>query len=125
MLLLVGFFTSCLAQQDTTLKEYAGNFVFPDSSVVSYVNITFHEGTLSYTSDQGNGLLVKQKGDTFSIPSHSGTGYFKRDDNKKINGIVIDVMGYHLTGTKENNTTGCLLPRRWLRQSNKQAVATC
>lgn len=126
ILLLAGVFTRSLAQKDADLKEYTGNFIFPDSSVISYVTITLHEGVLNYTSDQGNGSLVKQKGDSFSIPSHSGTGYFKRDDNRKINGIVIDVMGYHLIGTreKENNTTGWLLPGRLLWEGNKPSATS-
>ncbi|MDE3237249.1 MAG: hypothetical protein KGO81_14975 [Bacteroidota bacterium] len=85
---------------DSTLNQYVGNYTFPAGGVISYVNIVFTNGSLSYTSDGGEGVLVKQAVDTFSAPAHSGKVYFTRGDDKKIKGIVIDAMGYHMEGIK-------------------------
>ena len=74
--LLASFFTAALAQTDSTLKEYTGNFTFPEGSIINTLNITYSDSSLTYTSDRENGLLIKQKADTFSIPSRSGTAFF-------------------------------------------------
>lgn len=100
-IVFAGFFTSAFAQKDSTLKEYTGNFIFPEGSVITYVNIVYSDSLLVYNSEQGKGILTKQKEDTFAIPSHSGTAFFTRDGEKRVAGIIIDVMGYHLVGTKE------------------------
>lgn len=124
-ILLAGCFTAAFSQADTTLKEYTGNFTFPEGSVISYVNIVYGDSSLTYTSDRGNGLLVKQIADTFSIPSHSGMAFFVRDTQKNITGVIIDVMGYHLIGTKESHGQGTMLKSRLLFKKQDIVLSAC
>jgi hypothetical protein len=93
------------AQQDSTLKEYLGNYTFSGDSPISYVNVGYNGGSLGYSTDRGDGQLIKEGLDSFSAPAHSGKVYFKRDSTQKVVGVIIDAMGYHLIGTKDKPTT--------------------
>ncbi|MFY8129006.1 MAG: hypothetical protein ACOVMM_11555 [Chitinophagaceae bacterium] len=103
--LIIGCFTSiiCFCQTDSTLKEFAGKYTFPAGSVLSEVSIVYENGSLTVNTVMGSSALVKKEGDIFSISQYNGTATFTRDANKKVNGITIDALGYHLEGTKENS----------------------
>ena len=91
------------AQQDSTYKEYAGKYNFPDGSVITNVIVSFDNGALSMSSSQGNSSLDKTStADVFVITSFQGTASFRRNDAKKVIGVVIEAMGYHLEGAKDN-----------------------
>ena len=100
LVLLFVFCASTNAQTDS-LQQYTGNFLFPEGSVITYTTVTVDKGALFFTSDRGSGALIKIASDTFSIPSYSGTAFFVRDSSKRITGIIIDAMGYHLVGVKQ------------------------
>lgn len=109
-LFALGFFVFCSAivvnaQQDSTWKEYLGNYTFSGDSPISYVNVSYNAGSLGYSTDRGDGQLIKEGVDSFSAPAHSGKVYFKRDSTQKIVGVIIDAMGYHLVGAKDKPTT--------------------
>jgi hypothetical protein len=87
--------------QDSTLQEYTGKYKFPDGSIVTEIAVTLENGILNSNSSAGNSVLEKLGTDSFSVVSFQGTAIFKRDDNKKIIGVVVDAMGYHLEGTKD------------------------
>jgi hypothetical protein len=94
------------AQSDSTLKEYTGKYTFPDGSVVADVTISLDNGALSMAASVGTSPLEKGAAeDTYIITAFQGTAVFKRNDAKKIVGIVIDAMGYHLEGTKDTNSS--------------------
>jgi hypothetical protein len=120
--LSVSFFTAALAQTDTTLKEFTGNFTFPQGSIINSINIVYGDSSLTYTSDRENGLLIKEKADTFFTPAHSGTAFFIRDGQKRITGIIIDVMGYHLVGIKDSHTQGTMLNPHLLFKKEDAAI---
>ena len=82
--------------------EYIGKYKFPDGSVVNQVTVLLDGNNLTSASDAGTTVLEKVAGDTFNVVSFQGTAVFKRDANKKIIGVVIDAMGYHLEGKKED-----------------------
>ncbi len=92
------------APADTTLKQYAGTYNFPEGSVVAQVIVNFDNGELSISSSAGTSSLEKKGVDSFAIIGFQGTAKFKRDANKKITGVTIDARGYLLEGTKEETT---------------------
>jgi len=97
LLLLSGMI---LNAQDTTLKEFTGKYVFPEGSVVPDVDVVLQDGALSMTSAAGSSSLVKLGVDSFQIVEFSGTAVFRRGEDKKVNLVHIDAMGYILDGTK-------------------------
>ncbi|MDE3143541.1 MAG: hypothetical protein KGL19_05270 [Bacteroidota bacterium] len=100
--LLISFFAAADAQ-NATLQQYTGKYKFPDGSVVTEIEVTLDSsGVLTSNSTAGTSVLEKAGTDTFSVVSFQGTAVFKRDANKKITGVVIDAMGYHLEGIKDN-----------------------
>ena len=98
--LVMSFFVAVHAQ-DSTLQQYTGKYRFPDGSVVTEIAVTIEGGVLTSNSSAGTSALEKLGVDTFSVVSFQGTAVFKRDESKKIVGVVIDAMGYHLEGTKD------------------------
>ncbi|MBS1626525.1 MAG: hypothetical protein JSR09_01910 [Bacteroidetes bacterium] len=90
-------------QTDSIYKQYVGKYHFPDGSVVTEVTVLFDGGVLIMQSSAGNsGLEKTSNADMFVIVSFEGTAVFKRDDAKKVIGVVIDAMGYHLEGSKDS-----------------------
>ncbi len=98
--LMIGFFVIANAQ-DASLQQYTGKYRFPDGSVVTEIAVTIEGGVLTSSTSAGNSVLERVNADTFSVVSFQGTAVFKRDANKKIIGVVIDAMGYHLEGIKD------------------------
>jgi hypothetical protein len=100
-------FTACALYLHAAdpLKEYTGKYKLPVGSVVTEVNVVFDNGVLSLTSAMGTTAITKATADTFSIPNYNGTAVFTRNDQKKINGIKIDVLGISLEGIKEEKET--------------------
>lgn len=104
VMLVFGFgMASYAQQQDTTLAQYVGRYVFPSGSVVPDVTVTLENGALMMSSSAGSSVLDKEGEDLYVIVAFQGKALFKRDSNKKIVGVSINAMGYQLEGTKENN----------------------
>jgi len=114
LLLAGGLFINA---QDTTLQEYTGKYVFPDGSVVPDVEVILESGALTMTSSAGSSSLVKLGVDSFQIVEFSGTAVFKRGDDKKVNGIHIEAMGYILDGSK---VPGGWVFRSYYKPANKE-----
>ena len=105
-LLLLAFITfSLYLRAADPLQQYTGKYKFPPGSVVSEVNVIFDNGVLSLTSTMGNATIEKTCADTFSIAFYNGKAVFTRNDQKKINGLRIDVLGISLEGVKEDKET--------------------
>lgn len=109
-------FNAAFATADSTLKEFTGKYVFPEGSVVSEVTINQDGDVLTIVAPIGSSVMEKKEGDLFTIVQFSGTALFSRDANKKVTGITIDAMGYHLEGTKVNGGYNF----RWYKQPNKK-----
>ena len=114
---MMGFGFMAQAQTDS-LQQYTGKFTFPEGGIVSYVTVTVDGGKLLFSSDKGSGSLEKVSVDSFSIPEYQGTCKYVRNADKAITGVVIDVMGYHLEGTKDK--TIALLDRKYFLKSKAQ-----
>ena len=104
VMLVCGFgILSKAQQQDTTLTQYVGKYVFPSGSVVPDVTVTLENGALFMSSSVGSSALEKESDDLYVIVAFQGKALFKRDSNRKIVGISINAMGYQLEGSKENS----------------------
>lgn len=102
--LVLGFGVASYAQQqDTTLAQYVGKYVFPSGSVIDAVTVTLENEALVMNSSAGSSALTKEGEDLYVIVAFQGKALFKRDSNKKIVGVSINAMGYQLEGTKENS----------------------
>ena len=117
LMAMMGFGFMAQAQTDS-LQQYTGKFTFPEGGIVSYVTVTVDGGKLLFSSDKGSGSLEKVSVDSFSIPEYQGTCKYVRNAEKAITGVVIDVMGYHLEGTKDK--TIALLDRKYFLKSKGQ-----
>jgi len=98
----LGLFLASNAQ-DTTLHEYLGTYAFPDGSVVPTVEITLENGGLMASSSAGSSALEKVSKDTFNLVAFSGTVYFLRDGDHKIDSIKIQTEDLLLEGKKQSN----------------------
>lgn len=85
------------------LEDFVGKYVFPDGSVVPDVTVTLDGSLLTMASSAGTSALTELGIDSFSIVEFSGTAVFKRGDDKKVNAVHIEAMGYVLDGQKQNN----------------------
>ena len=105
------------------LEDFVGKYVFPDGSVVPDVTVTLDGSALTMASSAGTSALTELGRDSFTIVEFSGTAVFKRGDDKKVNGVRIEAMGYVLEGQKQNNGawafTWYLRPNRELFLSKK------
>ena len=115
------FYTVINAQD--SLQEYTGKYVFPDGSVVPDVEVTLSGNALTMSSVTGTSSLVQLGVDSFLIVEYSGTSVFKRGEDKKINAVHIEAMGYVLDGKKQEggswSFTVALLPSRELLTTKK------
>jgi len=121
LMAMMGFGLMAQAQTDS-LQQYTGKFIFPEGGLVSYVSVSVDGGKLVFSSDKGSGSLEKVATDSFSIPEYQGTGKYVRNADKNITGIVIDVMGYHLEGTKDK--TVAILDRKYFLKNKGQEFFT-
>ena len=95
-------FSSVNAQTDS-LQQYVGQYVFPDGSVVPSVEVTVADGALSMSSAAGTSPLTQLGIDSFQLVQFNGTAVFKRGDDKNVNAVHIDAMGYIMDGHKQAN----------------------
>ena len=105
------------------LEDFVGKYIFPDGSVVPDVTVTLDGSALTMASSAGTSALTESGRDSFTIVEFSGTAVFKRGDDKKVNGVHIEAMGYVLDGQKQNNGawafTYYLRPNRELLPAKK------
>jgi len=102
-LLLIAITTvNLIHAQDTTLQQYTGKYVFPEGGPVPDVEVILSGDGLSMTSAAGSSTLLKLGVDSFQIVEFSGTSVFKRGEDKKVNGVHIEAMGYVMDGQKQS-----------------------
>lgn len=82
------------------LEDYVGKYAFADGSPVPDVDVLLQGGALSMLSAAGNSSLTQLGIDSFSIVEFSGTAVFRRGEDKKVNLVHIEAMGYILDGHK-------------------------
>jgi hypothetical protein len=119
--LFIAFFAIGISvKAQDSLAQYIGKFNFPEGSIVSYVTVTAEAGKLSFSSDKGSGTLERVATDSFTIPEYQGTGKYTRNGDNKVTGVIIDVMGYHIEGVKENPAIALLDRQLYLKSERKQ-----
>jgi hypothetical protein len=118
LIVLISFF-SVNAQTDT-LQQYTGTYVFGDGSPVQAVDVTLTDGALSMSSSAGNSSLTRLGVDSFQIVEFSGTAVFRRSEDKKINAVHIEAMGYVMDGQKQQN--GIWIFREYYTEENKKNI---
>jgi hypothetical protein len=102
-LLLIAITTvNLIHAQDTTLQQYTGKYVFPEGGPVPDVEVILSGDGLSMTSAAGSSTLLKLGVDSFQIVEFSGTSVFKRGEDKKVNAVHIEAMGYVMDGQKQS-----------------------
>lgn len=97
--LLLGVFISIQAQ-DSTLTQLTGKFKFGEGSPVQEVVITVDNGALLIGSAMGSSVLQKTGEDEYLIPDFQAALIYKRDSNKKVVGLTINVSGMVLEAVK-------------------------
>ena len=90
-----------------SLQQYTGKYVFPEGAPVPDVEVVLTNDALFMTSTAGTSSLTKLGIDTFQIVEFSGTAVFKRGDNKTVNAVHIEAMGYILDGQKQSTGQWC------------------
>ena len=102
ILLLFAFATFNFINAQDTLEHYTGKYLFPEGSPVPEVEVVLSGDALSMISSAGTSSLTKLGIDSFQIVEFSGTAFFKRGDDKKVNAVHIEAMGYVLDGQKQS-----------------------
>lgn len=107
LLLAITGFTILNAQQTSadSLLEYTGKYKFPDGSVVTEITVLIENGVLYASSSQGNSELKKIEKDIFEVVAYSGKATFKRDEQAKLKGVLIEIEDLILEGTKEESSS--------------------
>ncbi|TMI65966.1 MAG: DUF3471 domain-containing protein [Bacteroidetes bacterium] len=95
-----GFVNAQTPSPADSLKEYTGKYKFPDGSPFSEVNITLENGVLTASSAAGSSELKRRDGDVFDVVAYSGTAIFKRNDDKKVTKLQIQVNDLDMEGEK-------------------------
>jgi hypothetical protein len=97
--LLFGF--TLLNAQTDSLEQYTGKYAFPEGSPVKEIGVVIENGVLTATSAMGNSELRKtDTKDVFEVVAFGGTATFKRNDEGKVTGVVIQVQDVNMEGTK-------------------------
>jgi hypothetical protein len=97
--LLLGVFISIQAQ-DTTLTQFTGKFKFAEGSPVQEVVINADNGALVISSEMGSSVLQKTGEDQYFIAEFQAALIYKRDNNRKVIGLSINVSGMVLEAVK-------------------------
>ena len=103
------FLCSCVSatgQDNNGLKQYEGKYKFPSGSIITELTATVENGTLIFRASLGNASLEKTGEDAFAIPAYQGTVQYNRNNEKKITGLRIEVIGnIILEGCKDESSS--------------------
>ena len=86
------------------------------------MEVILTDGNLTMGSSAGNSSLVKLGVDSFQIVEFSGTALFKRGEDKTVNAVHIEAMGYILDGQKQKD--GLWIYTSYYRPANKELLLT-
>lgn len=100
LLLIIGSLS--LNAQTDSLEQYTGKYKFPDGSPVTEIGIVIENGVLMATSVMGNSELRRtDTKDVFEIVAYAGTATFRRNDQHKVAGVLIQVQDITMEGNKD------------------------
>jgi len=122
LLLLLAISCAIIIKAQDSLTQYTGKYIFPEGSVVTEVDISIENGVLKSNSASGTSTLTQLGVDSFLIVEYNGTAVFKRNEEKKVNAVHIEVMGYVLDGKKQE--TGAWIFTEYYIPINKEFLLT-
>ncbi len=85
---------------EDSLKEYTGKYKFPEGNPVTEITIALENGVLTASSAMGGSELKRREGDVFDVLAYGGTATFKRNDDKKITKLQVQVNELDMEGEK-------------------------
>jgi uncharacterized protein DUF3471 len=103
LLAITAFAFSCVNAQGSpadSLLEYTGKYKFPEGSPFTEVTITIDNGVLTASSSAGSSELKRRTGDIFDIVAYNGTATFKRNEEKKVSRVQVQVDDLDIEGEK-------------------------
>ena len=83
-----------------SLKEYTGKYKFPEGNPVTEITISLENGVLNASSAMGGSELKRREGDVFDVIAYGGTAIFKRNDDKKVTKLQVQVNDLDMEGEK-------------------------
>lgn len=107
LLMIIGSLS--LNAQTDSLEQYTGKYKFPEGSPVAEIGIVVENGTLMATSAMGNSELRRtDTKDVFEIVAYAGTATFRRNDQHKVVGVLIQVQDIIMEGSKAESIAAFL-----------------
>ena len=101
-----------LNAQTDSLDQYTGKYKFPDGSPVTEIGIVVENGILMATSAMGNSEFRRtDTKDVFEVVAYAGTATFRRNDQSKVVGVLIQVQDITMEGSKAESIAGFLFLR--------------
>ncbi|HRE36940.1 MAG TPA: hypothetical protein PK092_00755 [Chitinophagaceae bacterium] len=101
LLLIIG--SVSLNAQTDSLEQYTGKYKFPDGSPVTEIGIVVENGILMATSAMGNSEFRRtDTKDVFEVVAYAGTATFRRNDQNKVVGVLIQVQDITMEGAKSD-----------------------
>ena len=102
LLMIIG--SLCLNAQTDSLEQYTGKYKFPDGSPVTEIGIVIENGTLIATSAMGNSEFRRtDTKDVFEVVAYAGTATFRRNDQNRVVGMLIQVQDITMEGTRSDS----------------------
>lgn len=100
LLLIIG--SVSLNAQTDSLEQYTGKYKFPEGSPVTEIGIVVENGILMATSAMGNSEFRRtDTKDVFEVVAYAGTATFRRNDQNKVVGVLIQVQDITMEGSKD------------------------
>lgn len=94
--------------QSSSLNDYIGKYTFAAGSPVAEVSLTIEDSSLIINSAMGSTPLEKKGVDSFYLAAYDALVIFKRDANKSVESIGINVQGMELLGKRVAATSVAL-----------------
>ncbi|MBL7721561.1 MAG: hypothetical protein JNK98_06155 [Chitinophagaceae bacterium] len=110
LLMIIGSLS--LNAQTDSLEQYTGKYKFPEGSPVTEIGIVVENGTLMAASAMGNSEFRRtDTKDVFEVVAYAGTATFRRNDQNKVVGVLIQVQDITMEGSKAESIAGFLFLR--------------
>ena len=110
LLMIIGSLS--LNAQTDSLEQYTGKYKFPEGSPVTEIGIVIENGSLMATSAMGNSEFRRtDTKDVFEVVAYAGTATFRRNDQNKVVGVLIQVQDITMEGSKAESIAGFLFLR--------------
>jgi len=121
LLMIIGSLS--LNAQTDSLEQYTGKYKFPDGSPVTEIGIVIENGSLMATSAMGNSEFRRtDTKDVFEVVAYAGTATFRRNDQNKVVGVLIQVQDITMEGSKAELIAGFLFLRNLMFGSTENTL---